>query len=114
MSKSDHVRALVHGLKRVAEDRQHALAIANSASMFLISRCEMIDVQPYLGFIFLRRLCDRNIESWLEEVMERSAKAHDSELTPELREEMLAITKAMEAALLEGLEEKEVSLEEMS
>ena len=114
MSKDDseHLKHLLHALRRVGEDRHHALTIANSASMFMISRCEMIEVNPFLAFIFLRHLANRNIESFLEQSMENTCKANKIELTPERKAEMLDIVEAMEKTLLEGLTEKQVTLEE--
>ena len=108
--KSEHLRHLLHGLKQVAEDKHDALAIANSASMFLISRCEMIEINPFLAFIFLRHLCNRNIENFLDQSMTGVAKHHNIELDDDTREAMMGLAKAMEEALLHGLTEKEVAI----
>ena len=112
--RKDTVRHMLHALNQIAEDRQHALAIANSASMFLIQRCDMIEVNPFLGFVFLRHLCDRNIDNFLKQSMQRTADGHNIELDDKLREEMTAIVEAMQAALLHDLQEKEISLEDES
>ena len=46
--------------------------------------------------------------------MVSTAKANNMELTDEARKQMLDLTKAMEEALLHGLTEKEVTLEDGS
>lgn len=100
-------------LGNIMDDREDALTIANAASTFMISRCKMLNIHPFMAFLFLRHLANRNVENFIEQSFAETTRETGREMTPELHAELMTITKAMEGVILQGLCEAEVSVEDL-
>lgn len=100
-------------LGNIMDQREDALTIANAASTFMISRCKMLNIHPFMAFIFLRHLAERNVENFIEQSFEETSRSTGKEMTPELHDELMGITKAMEKVILQGLSEAEISVEDI-
>ena len=99
-------------LSSIMESREDSLVVANSASTLLISRCNMLNINPYLSFLLLRDLCDRNVKHFISHSFEETERKTGIKLTPKLKGELEEVVSAMERLVMEGLGEKLINVKE--